>query len=192
MCGKIGTKSLGGANYFLTFIDDKTHYVWVYVLKTKDEVFKYFLEWKTQAEKSSGYQLKVLRTDNGGEYTSKEFKNYLKSEGVRHELTVPKTPEQNGVAERLNRTLVEAVRSMLIDANLPHKFWAEALSTAVYLKNRSPTKAVKDMTPFEAWKNMKPKVGHLRVFGCDAFAHIPKDERHKLDVKASKRHILWI
>ena len=186
VCGKIGTESLGGANYFLTFINDMTHYVWVYALKTKDEVFKYFLEWKTQAEKSSGHQLKVLRTDNGGEYTSKEFENYLKSEGVRHELTVPKTPEQNGVAERLNRTLVEAVRSMLIDANLPHKFWAEALSTAVYLKNRSPTKAVKDMTPFEAWKNTKPKVGHLRVFGCEAFAHIPKDERHKLDAKARK------
>lgn len=186
VCGKIGTKSLGGANYFLTFIDDKTHYVWVYVLKTKDEVFKCFLEWKTQAEKFSGHQLKVFRTDNGGEYTSKEFENYLKSEGVRHELTVPKTPEQNGVAERLNRTLVEAVRSMLIDANLPHKFWAEALSTAVYLKNRSPTQAVKGVTPFEAWKNMRPKVGHLRVFGCDAFAHIPKDERHKLDAKARK------
>ena len=107
----------------------------------------------------------------------------MKSEGVRHELTVPKTPQQNGVAERLNRTLVEAVRSMLIDTNLPHKFWAEALSTAVYLKNRSPTKAVKDMTPFEAWKNTKPKVGHLRVFGCEAFAHIPKD---KLDAKARK------
>ena len=186
VCGKIGTRSLGGANYFLTFIDDKTHYVWVYILKTKDEVFKYFLDWKTQAENFSGHQLKVLRTDNGGEYTSKEFENYLKSEGVRHELTVPKTPEQNGVAERLNRTLVEAVRSMLIDANLPHKFWAEGLSTAVYLKNRSPAKAVKGMTPFEAWKNTRPKVGHLRVFGCDAFAHIPKDERHKLDAKARK------
>ena len=146
----------------------------------------YFLEWKTQAEKLSGHVLKVLRTDNGGEYTSKEFESYLKSEGVRHELTVPKTPEQNGVAERQNRTLVEAVRSMLIDANLPHKFWAEALSTAVYLRNRSPAKAVKDMTPYEAWKNTRPKVGHLRVFGCDAFAHVPKDERHKLDAKARK------
>ena len=186
VCGKIGTKSLGGTNYFLTFIDDKTRYVWVYVLKTKDEVFKYFLEWKTQAEKLSGHVLKVLRTDNGGEYTSKEFESYLKSEGVRHELTVPKTPEQNGVAKRQNRTLVEAVRSMLIDANLPHKLWAEALSTTVYLRNRSPAKAVKDMTPYEAWKNTRPKVGHLRVFGCDAFAHVPKDKRHKLDAKARK------
>jgi len=86
--------------------------------------------------------------------------------------------------------LVEAVRSMLIDANLPHTFWAEALSTAVYLKNHSPTKAVKDMTPFEAWKNMRPKIGHLRVFGCDAFAHIPKNERHKLDAKPEKAYSL--
>ena len=135
MCGKLNTKSLGGAEYFLTFVDDKTRYVWVYPLKHKDEVFEHFLEWKTLAEKSIGTKLKVLRTDNGGEYTSKKFERYLKSEGIRHERTVPKTPEQNGVAERLNRTLVEMVRSMLIDANLPHKFWAEALSTAAYLKN---------------------------------------------------------
>jgi len=108
----------------------------------------------------------------------------LKSKGVHHELTVQKTPEQNGVAKRQNRTLVEAVRSMLINANLPHTFWAEALSTAVYLRNRSPAKAVKDVTPYEAWKNTRPKVGHLRVFGCDAFTHVPKDERHKLDAKA--------
>ena len=78
-----------------------------------------------------------------------------------------KTPQQNGVAERLNRTLVETVRSMLIDSKLPHKFWAEALSTATYLRNRSPTKAIEGMTPHEAWTKEKPQVEHLRVFGCD-------------------------
>ena len=81
---------------------------------------------------------------------------------------------------------METVCSMLIDAKLPHKFWAEALSTAVYLRNRSSTKAVNSMTLFEAWTRKKPKVGHLRVFSCDAYAHIPKDERHKLDSKARK------
>ena len=101
-------------------------------------------------EKSTGEKLKVLCTDNGGEYTSKEFQAYLTQEGVRHELMIPKTPEQNGVAERMNRTLVETVRSMLVDSNLPHAFWAEALSTATYLRNRSPTKAVVGMTPYEA------------------------------------------
>ena len=77
-------------------------------------------------------------------------------------------------------TLVEAVRSMLADAKLPHSFWAEAVSTAVYLKNQSSTKALKDMTPFESWTKEKPRIEHLRVFGCDAYAHIPKDERKML------------
>lgn len=121
-------------------------------------------------------KVKTLRSDNGGEYTSKKFEAYLKSEGIRHECTIPKTPEQNGVAERLNRTLDESSRSMLLDAKLSQKFWAEAVSTVVYLKNRCPTKAIEGMTPYEAWHGEKPKVDHLRVFGCDAYAHIPKDE----------------
>jgi len=81
-CGKMNARSLGGAEYFLTFIDDKIHYVWVYVLKRKDQVLERFLEWKALVEKSSGQKLKVLRSDNGGEYTSTEFEDYLKSEGV--------------------------------------------------------------------------------------------------------------
>ena len=113
LCGKMSTESLSGAENFLTFIDDKTRYVWVYVLKRKDQVFKQFLEWKALVEKSTGRKLKALHTDNGGEYTSAEFEAYLRKEGVRHELTVPKTPEKNGVAERMNRTLVETTRSML-------------------------------------------------------------------------------
>ena len=110
--------------------------------KKKDEVFNCFLKWKALVEKSSGRKVKTIRTDNGGEYTSNTFQEYLLSEGIRHERTVPKTPEQNGVAERMNRTLVETVRSMLTGARLPQRFWAEALSTAVYLKNRSPTRTL--------------------------------------------------
>ncbi len=112
------------------------------MLKSKDQVFQKFMEWKALVENSSGRKLKTLRTDNGGEYTSREFTAYLKKEGVRHEFTVPKTPQQNGVAERMNRTLVEMVRSMLSDSKLQKNFWAEALLTAVYLRNRSPTTAV--------------------------------------------------
>ena len=122
VCGKISTKSIGGAEYFLTFIDDKTRYVWVHTLKLKAEVFDRFVEWKALVEKQSGQKLKVLRTDNGGEYTSNKFEEFLKREGVLHECTVPKTPEQNGIVERLNRTLAEMVRSMLIDSKLPHRF----------------------------------------------------------------------
>ena len=86
----------------------------------------------------------------------------------------------------MNRTLVETVWSILADSRLPHKFWAEALSTAAYLINRSPTKTLDGKTPFQAWYGKKPNVSHLRVFGCSAYIHIPKDERKKLDPKAKK------
>ena len=120
--------------------------------------------------------MKVLRSDNGGEYSSSQFEEFLKSEGIHHERTIPRTPEQNRMAECINRTLIEMVGSMLLDSKLPQKFWGEALSTAVYLRNRSLTKAVGEMTPYEAWTQEKPEVGHLRVFGCEAYAHVPKEE----------------
>ena len=186
VCGKVNSKSLSGGEYFLTFVDDSTRYVWVYILKQKSQVFERFLEWKIMVEKSTGKKLQTLRTDNGGEYTSHKFQAYLKSEGVKHELTIPRTPEQNGVAERLNRTLMESVRSMLIGGKLPQRFWAEALATAVYIRNRSPTKAIEEVTPHEAMLGVKPKVNHFRVFGCLAYAHICKEERRKLDPKATK------
>ena len=186
MSGKLSTKSLGGAEYFVTLTDDETRYVWVYVIKKKSDVFREFSEWKTEAEKSLGKSVKTLHTDNGGEFTLAEFEEYLRKEGIKHELTIPNCPEQNGVAERLNRTLVEMVRSMLADSELPKSFWAEALATATYLRNRSPTKAVEGKTPYEALYGMKPKVQHLRVFGCIAYSHVPKHERLKLHDKARK------
>ena len=160
VCGKLKNKPLSGAEYFLSFIDDKTHFTWVYMLKKKDTMFQKFREWKAMVERESGT----------------EFKEYLEAEVVRHELTIPMTPEQNGVAERKNRTLVEAVRLMLIGAKLPKKFWAESFSTTVYLRNLSSSKAVVGMTPFEAWNNYKPDVSHLRVYGCTVYPHIEKDE----------------
>ena len=123
VCGKISSPSLSRAEYFVVFIDDKTHYVWVYVIKHKDEVFQKFMEWKSLVENSSGHKVKKLRTDNGGEYTSTEFESYLKDEGIEHQYSIPKTPEQNEVSERMNRTLVETVRSMLADSRLPQRFF---------------------------------------------------------------------
>ena len=113
----------------ISFINDCTHYTWVYVLKRK-ELFKCFLEWKALVENCSG---RKLPTDNGGEYLSTKFGEYLSSEGICHEHTVPKTPELNGVAERMNRSLVETLRSMP-DAKLPHNFWADAISFFLALR----------------------------------------------------------
>lgn len=112
------------------------------MLKHKEEVFKKSFEWKTIVEKSSGR--KVLHIDNGREYTSGEIENYLKKEGIHHEYTVSKTPVQNRVAERMNRTLVETVQAMLFHSKLPKRFWAEALSTATHIRNRSSTSAQND------------------------------------------------
>uniref|UniRef100_A0A1X7SX39 Integrase catalytic domain-containing protein n=1 Tax=Amphimedon queenslandica TaxID=400682 RepID=A0A1X7SX39_AMPQE len=113
-----------------------------YVLKHKSQVFQYFKEWKAKVERETGRVIKTLCSDNGGEYTSTEFQSYLKAEGITHECSVPKSLEQNGEAERLNRTLMKAVRSMLVGSQLPQRSWVEALSTAVYLRNRSPKKSV--------------------------------------------------
>ena len=190
VCRKINAKSLSGAEYVLTLIDDQTRYAWVYVLKHKDEVFNKFHEWKVMVEKSTGKKLKVHRTDNGGEFTSREFGEFLKEESIKHELTVLKCPQQNGVAESLNLTLMEIVRSMLAGFKLPQTFWAEALATAMYLCNQCPTKAVQDKTPFEALTGKKPNVRHLQVFGCAAYCHIAKDEQQKLDLKSRK--CIWI
>ena len=114
-------------------------------------------------ERQFNMKLKALRSDNGGEHVSHRFTKFLKTEGVVHELTVPRNPQQNGVAEQQNRTLIEMTRTMLTESKLPKYLWAEALSTAAYLRNRSPTRAVEGMTPFEALYGQKPNVKNLRV-----------------------------
>ena len=126
-------KSLGGGVYFLTFIDDKSRYTWCYVLKNKSDAFNKFIEWQKLEARSSAQKLKTLRSYNGGEYISKEFENYFKREGIHREFTINKTPEQNGVAELMNRTVQETTCSMLSESGLPKIFWDEALSTEKYI-----------------------------------------------------------
>ena len=137
-------------------------------------------------ENQTGFKVKAIRTDNGGEYNSKAMAEYCKEKGICHELTNPYCPEQNGIAERFNRTIIEAAKSMLFHAKLPQHYWAEAMNTAVYLHNRSPIAILKDITPYELWFKQKPDVSNLRIFGCIAYAHIPEDKHHKLDNKALK------
>jgi len=122
VCGPLEVESLGGNKYFLTFIDDASRKVWVYFLKTKDQVFNHFKLFHTMVERETGKKLKCLRSDNGGEYTSKEFDAYCGRYGIRHEKTVPRTPQHNGVAERMNRTIMERMSSMLSMAKLPKLF----------------------------------------------------------------------
>ena len=157
----------------------------MYFLKRKEEVLEKFMEYVNQAEKF-GKRVKNLRSDNGREYCSKEFGDYLKAKGITHQTTVPYSPEQNGISERMNRTLVEAARSMMFHAGMPKEFWTEAIHTATYVHNRSPTSSLKEVTPFERLFGRKPDVSNFRVFGCIAFKHIPDAKRSTLDKKSSK------
>ena len=113
------------------------------------------------------------------------FNSYLKSFVVKHEITIPYTPQQNGVAERKHKTIVEMARCTLHAKNMSYKFWAETMFCATYLINRTPTKALKDITPEEAWSGRKPNLKHLRIFGSIAYVHTPKEKRKKLDAKSS-------
>ena len=134
VCGPMQVESKGGSKYMLTFTDDFSRYTTAYFIKSKSEVLSKFMEYVNSVEKLSGHQImklnilaeedvKVLRSDNGGEYTSDKFTEFCADKGILHEFTVPYCPQQNGVAERLNRTITEGARSMLYQAKLPLDFW---------------------------------------------------------------------
>jgi len=120
--GPTQVSSLGGSRYYVTFIDDATRKTWIYCIKNKSDVFDTFKKWKALVEIETGKKLKCLRSDNGGEYCSKEFDRYCSEHGIRKEKTVPRTPQENGVSERMNRTIMEHARCMRLHARLPLQF----------------------------------------------------------------------
>jgi transposase InsO family protein len=169
----------------MTLTDDFSRKTWIYVLKDKSETFEKFKYFKALVENESGCKIQCLRTDRGGEYTSNAFNSFCISHGIKRQLTTAYTPQQNGVSERKNRTLLNMVRSMLTSRNVPKRFWPEALVWSTHVLNRSPTVSVKNMTPEECWSGLKPSITHFRVFGCIAHVHIPDNLRKKLDDKSS-------
>lgn len=137
-------------------------------------------------ETQTGRKIKSLRSDNGGEYTLAEFVDYCVEAGIRRELIVPYNPQQNGVAERKNRSIIRAAKAMLHDQGLPLFLWVEACNTAVYLQNRSLHRALGHMTLEEAFSGKNPDIGHLRIFGCITYSYIPKEKRTKLEPTTEK------
>ena len=186
LCGPMPVDSKGGARYMFVMVDTFTRRVFVYLIKSKSEAFDCFVRFKKCSENVLNLKIKSVRTDNGGEFINRRFEELFESEGIEHQQTVPYSPQSNGIAERMNRTLLDKARTMLIDAELPIEFWGEAIMTAAYLKNVSPKNDGIKKTPLERWSGRVPSVKFFRVFGCLAYFHIPKNHRNKLEPKADK------
>lgn len=186
ICGPITPISTSKKRYMINFIDDYSRKCWSFFITEKSEALHIFKEFKAAAERELGQPLVCLRSDRGGEYNSKAFEEYCKVNGIKRQLTAAYTPQQNGIAERKNRTVMNMTRCMLLEMSVPRKYWPEAAQYAVHILNRCPSKAIGDVTPEERWSNHKPSVAHLRTFGCIAFALVPYEKRIKLDEKSTK------
>ncbi|KAG8492427.1 hypothetical protein CXB51_009682 [Gossypium anomalum] len=178
------TESLSGNRYFILFIYDCTRYCWVYFLKRKSEVVQVFMKFKAAVETETSCKIKTIRSDNGTEYTSTQFQALFKDAGIKHQLTNVYTPQQNGVSERKNKSLMDMARCLLFEKNLPKIMWAEAVNTTVYIQNRLPTKALAHKTPFEAWFGFKPSLAHIKVFGYLCYSQVTAVKKDKLSKRA--------
>lgn len=183
VCGPTRVASRGGARYFVTFTDEFSRWTEVYFMRNKSEVPEKFIEYKNMAENQTGAKIKALQSDNGGEYCNSKLDDVLRKAGIKRRLTAPHTPQQNGISERKNRTLVESARCMLAESGLPQQFWAEAISMANHVRNRCITKVLKTRTPYELWTGRKPDVKHLHHFGAKVFYLDKSINRNKLSPK---------
>jgi transposase InsO family protein len=200
--GPFQVLSHGGHSYFITFKDDHSSLRFVFFMTNRSKALSKLKILYKLAKKETGHSMSKLRTDNGREFLSKDFQDFIQLKGIRYELTAPYTPEQNFVVERDNRTVVESARSMLYHYSMPLSFWGEAINTAVYVLNRVSSRTLHGDTPYTKWYGIKPDVSYFRVFGSLCYAHIPKPLRQKLDSKArecifvgycstSKAYRLW-
>ena len=182
--GPSPVKPRGGSYYFISFTDDSSQYSWIRYLHKKSNAFAAFKEWHLEVERQTGRKLWIFRSNNGGEYITVEWELYLKERGIVHQKSTPRTLEQNGVSERLNLTLMDHVHTILIESQLPLSLWAEAVEYSIYTKNRSPTAAIKDKTPYEAFWGKKPDISNLHVFGSQCYVHNDAPSRRKFDDRA--------
>ncbi|KAJ9535417.1 LOW QUALITY PROTEIN: hypothetical protein OSB04_un001468 [Centaurea solstitialis] len=176
--GPTNVMSIGKKSYCLVIVDDYSRFTWVYFLRTKDETNGLIKPFVIRVENKTNLRLKVIRSDNGTEFKNADLNSFCRK---KRQYSAPRTPQQNGVAERRNRTLIEAARTMLADSKLPITFWAEAVNTACYVQNRVLIVKSKGKTPYELFEKRKPYIGFLQPFGCpctilDTKTHLGKFE----------------
>lgn len=181
LCGPISPTTMSDNRYFMLLVDDFSRFMWSYMLSIKDEALGAFQKFRAQVERETDKKIKVFRTDRGGEFMSNSFKSYYEENGIIRHFTAPYSPQQNGVVERRNRTMVAMARSLLKEKKMPGAMWGESVRHAVYILNRLPTRALSGRTPYEIWTGNKLDLSYLKIFGSLAHMKIPSTNVRKLD-----------
>ncbi|KAH9743821.1 hypothetical protein KPL70_003436 [Citrus sinensis] len=176
--------SLSGKYYAFVIVDDYSRYTWVLFLANKDDAIDAFQIFYKKVQNEKGYSIACIRSDHGGEFENHAFENFCNDFGIEHQFSSPRTPQQNGVVERKNRSIQEIAKTMLNENSLPKYFWAEAVNTACYVLNRVLIRPNLNKTPYELWKDRKPNIDYFKVFGCKCFILNTKDNLGKFDPKS--------
>nr|KAJ0224692.1 hypothetical protein LSAT_V11C100043190 [Lactuca sativa] len=184
--GPIPIRSLGGNKYTLVVVDEFTRFTWVVFLKKKSHAAQEIISLIRKNETLTGLKVKQLRSDHGTEFQNSTLEEFYDHKGIGQNFSAPRTPQQNGVAERRNKTLIEAGRTLMIHVGLPMSFWAEAVNTACFTQNRSLIHKIHKKTPYEMLKSRNPDVSFFHVFGCICYILNQRDPRSKFEPKADK------
>ena len=185
--GPTRTASLNGKHYCLVIVDDYTRYSWVMFLAVKSDALKSLVSLVTKLVNQFDCKVKQIRSDHGREFENARFEEFCTLRGIHHNFSSPRTPQQNGVVERKNRSLQELARTMLCETNLPKHFWAEAINTACHVLNRLSIRSILKKTPYELLFGKQPNVSHFHSFGCKCFIHNNgKDNLGKIDAKSDE------
>jgi hypothetical protein len=182
--GPAPSVSLNGFRFYLVLVDEYTKFTWVYLLTHKSDTFNIFKQFIALVKTQFKQSVQLFRTDCGGEFTSTEFNTFCANHGIIHQLSCPHTPQQNGVAERKHRHLIQCALALLSQSNLPISYWSYAVSTAAHLINKLPTPVLSNKSPWESLFHTKPTLSHLRAFGCQCFPLLTPYNKNKLQPKS--------
>jgi transposase InsO family protein len=182
--GSIADISIGRSKYCLVIVDDYSRFTWVFFLQEKSQTQETLKGFLRRAQNEFGLRIKNIRSDNGTEFKNSQIEGFLEDEGIKHEFSSPYTPQQNGVVERKNRTLLDMARIMLDEYKTPNRFWAEAINTACYSINRLYLHQILKKTYYELLTGKKPNISYFRVFGSKCFILIKRGRKSKFAPKA--------